>query len=377
MRLILPGILAGILLVNGCAVNKYSSRITHISNLVKSENFSEAEAQIKMIIRAYPEKPEPYYLIGLVNYSKTNYPDCIMNFEQAERRGLRESDDLLLKKGVALYHVGDKIESEHILAGIYEKKKSSEAAKFLGLLRYELGDYAGAIDPLTTAAASYESFILYHYDLGMSLFIEGRNAEALVSFQNALEIEPENPDIIFLTANLYMLNNQPGSAVELYTKIKPESQYGEMSIKNSAEAYISLGEYDSAVQLLGYLADRKPGDYIILSNLSGALIKLGDFVSAVEILTTMYENDNEDTRILYNLGLAYEGLGLTDMSLQYLGGAVGLEPRNPDYHYAYGLGLSESGRMNEAAHHMETVLDLAPGHVNASNWIENFRNSEN
>ena len=376
MRLFLPCILAGILLVNGCAANKYNLRISHISNLVKNKKFTEAEAQIKIIIRAYPKKPEPYYLIGLVNYSKTNYPECIMNFEQAERMGLRAVDDLQLKKGLALYHSGNKGESEHILSGIYEKNKSAEVAKFLGLARYELGDYAGAIDPLTTAAASFKSFVLCHYDLGMSLFNEGRNAEALASFQNALEIEPENPDIIFLTANLYLLNNQPGRAIGLYTKIKPESQYGEMSINNSAEAYISLGEYDSAVQLLGYLADKKPGDYIILSNLSGALIQSGDYFSAVEILTKMHENDNEDTRILYNLGLAYNGLGMTDMSLQYLGGAVGLEPRNPDYHYAYGLGLSESDRMNEAARHMETVLDLAPGHVNASNWMENFRNFE-
>ena len=298
------------------------------------------------------------------------------NISQADRNGLTASDDLTLKKGIELYQTGNRKEAERLLAQSYESTRSVEAARYLGRVRYETGNIDGAIEPLTRAAAAFKDDIRCHYYLGMALFTVGRNAESLTAFSNALELDKDNPELLFITANLSMLNGQPKEAVELYSRIKPDSPYGGRSVYNSAEAYIMLGDFSSAAQILMYLANARPGDFTILYNLSAALIEVGDCSTAVDILMKLYPGRRDDPRIAYNLGLAYQGLGSDDKALEFLGDAVKLEPGNTDFRYAYGLELSENGRDSEAASQMKSVLEIAPDHSSAANWLYNYQNAE-
>jgi tetratricopeptide (TPR) repeat protein len=299
-----------------------------------------------------------------------------LNFDTAERYGLKDVNDLYLKKGISLYNTGHLKESEKMLLHSLELQPTAEAQKYIGLIRYELRDYTGAIEPLKAASVDFQNDLQINFYLGMAYFITGRNAQSLTYFEKALEIEPDNPEIMFNTANLYMLNDRYEEAVGLYTGIQPESPYGEDSIYNCAEAYIKTGKYDSAAQLLRYLIGKNPHDYNARYNLAAALIKSEDYVSAVEILNDLQIINSTDARISYNLGLAYEGLGQTSLSLDFFKTAVTQDPRNPLYHYAYGLGLSENGDQEEAAVKMETVMKLDPDNINAGNWLENYRSSK-
>ena len=215
MRLLAICLLALAVMTTGCASNSFNTRIQRASSLILAHNYTEAEIQLKTIITQYPEKPEPFYLYGLINFARGNYPECITNFNQAERNGLITKNDLILEKGIALYHTGNRKEAERLLAQSYESTQSVEAAKYLGFVRFETGDAVGAIEPLTRTAASFKDDVRCHYYLGMTLFSVGRNKESLAAFRKALDIEKDNPEILFLTANLYMLNGQPEEAVEL------------------------------------------------------------------------------------------------------------------------------------------------------------------
>ena len=373
MRLIFICIITVLLLLTGCASTGYNKRIKQVETHIRYKRYDSAETQLKSLIYSFPEKPEPYFLYGLVNYSKGNYYDCLLNFDKAERYGFKEKERIYFQKGIALYHTGNLGESENLLSLSVEHNPSPAVQKQLGIIRYELGDYAGAIDPLQKASTQFPDDLRCNHYLGLAFFREGKNIESLKYLRKALELDTKNTEIIFHTANLLMLNGQDREAINLYSRIPPESMYGNQGIYNSAEAYIRLGEYNSSIQLLTYLSEKKPGDYNVRFNLSAALIKMANYARAAEILTDLYNADRYDARVAYNLALAYQGSGKSSLSVRFYEEAISLDPGNPHYRYAYGIQLSENGNKDVAARQMETVLKLDPDYIHARNWLDNYR----
>ncbi len=366
-------IAAMLILCIGCSGSNYAMKVSMLQDSIAERDYETAKADIIALITEYPEKPEPYYFLGLLNFDAGKYRDCLSNFDEAERRKLQPTTDYALKKGIALYHTGSIVEAEKMLTSNPELLQSGTAQKYLGLIMFDRGDYDGSVSAFGKAGSlSGDRTALYKY--GMALYYEGRNSEALDILIRAADIPPENDtagiadSILFHTANLLLLEGRAAEAVRMYTRISDDSAFASESVYNSAEAFIALGQLDTAAKLLKNYLVLQPGDTAAKLNLSSMLIKSGEYVAAVDILADIAKSGYHPDA-LYNYGLANHMLGKYAESVYYLKKAVALAPDNAEYRYAYGITLTEYGDIEQAWTQMEAVVALDPGNADAAKWL--------
>ncbi|MFC1541883.1 tetratricopeptide repeat protein [Candidatus Latescibacterota bacterium] len=370
MKNILLFCLVLLLVCYGCGASGYSVKITMLQERIENADYKTAKAEIIKLIDEYPGRPEPYYLLGLINFGAEKYYECLSNFDEAERRDIEKTHEFYLKRGIALYETGNNVEAEKNLLMSETLMQSGTAQKYLGLILYELGDYSGSIEAfMRTSSINDEPEVLYVY--GMALYHEGMNSESLEILMRAYEISPEDDvdeNILFQTANLLMLAGGYNPAIVMYSQIPDGSAYAPESMYNSAEAYIKLGDFDSAERLLERYIKLQPDDYESLLNLSSVLIQTGKYVYAADILSNLLEK-GYGVKAIYNYGLVNHKLGKYAESVHYLAEAAALNPRNVEYLYAYGLTLTEYGDIEKAKTQMETVMTLDPGNEDAAEWL--------
>jgi len=356
-----------LLMYSGCGAPGYSIRVNQSQNLIDNNRYDEAKIEIMNLIDDYPDKPEPYYLLGMVNYGSRKYNECLLNFDEAERRGINKTGEFYIIKGTALYETGDFIEAEKFFNIATELQSTEIAQKYLGLIRYKIGDYSGSIAAFRKSTSIHnDANSLYIY--GMALYNQGMNPESLDIFMQAYKLSPEDEKILFQTANLLLLNGQNNNAINMYSKIPSGSVYEAESTYNRAEAYIRIEDFKRAVKLLQDYIDINPDDYEALFNLSSALIKTGEYVSAADILSELIE-ESYSIKAVYNLGLTNHKLGKYAESVYYLSKAVEQDPANITYRYAYGLSLTEYGDIQGAMAQMEAIIALDPGNEDAGEWL--------
>ncbi len=357
-----------VFIYSACGAPNYITKLNQSQNLIKNQQFNMAKTEIMKLIEVYPEKPEPYYLLGLINYTDGKYSECLLNFNEAEQRGINKSPEFYLNMGIALYNTGNLIEAEKNFNILVKFESDTSALKYIGLIRYKFGDYAGSVDAFQRAT-SIKDDVNSLYIFGMALYRHGMNSESLDIFMKTFNLAPANEDIIFQTANLLMLNGQNEDAQRMYSKIPPGSVYHTESIYNQAEAYIRTGDFERAVELLEDYVNVEPNDHAALFNLSSTLIKTGKYVYATDILSKLINDEKYHIRVAYNLGLANHKLGKYAESVHYFSEAVTTNTDNAVYLYSYGLALSDYGEIEEARAQMNALLLLDPENEDALEWL--------
>jgi tetratricopeptide (TPR) repeat protein len=170
-----------------------------------------------------------------------------------------------------------------------------------------------------------------HYHLGISYLNDNNIQPAFVEFQKALELNPDDRDVLNAIGVVYLLKLEDyPKAIEYFQKsLKVDKNFSEAS-NNLGFAYEKAGKYDEAVA--SYRA--------ALSNL-------------------LYRNAE---KAFNNLGRAYYRMKRYDDALDAYREAV---KRSSDFHLPYyGLALCYNalGRYGEAATALKKAVEMDPGY---------------
>jgi tetratricopeptide (TPR) repeat protein len=368
-------VLLVVIVILGCGAAHYTMRLEQSQGFLNNGQYEKARRELLKIIEEYPKKPEPYYLLGLVCFATEQYEECLVNFEKAAFRGLTKNFDFYADKGIALYKTGDMENAEKNLRQAVSIKSTGTVQKFLGVIRYMMGDYEGSVEAFRKAS-SMENDVNSLFCFGMALYNLGMNAEALDILMKAYSRSPGDEVLLFQTANILMLNDRNSEAIDMYAKIPPDSRYYDISVYNSAEASMQIEDYKNAERLLEPYVKKMPDDSAALYTYSCALIKTGDLAGAADILMKLYRDGQYSAQAAYNLGLIYYKMKNYQESIRYYSEAVNRNPENIMFLYAYGFALSEFGNLEEASMQMNKVLSIDPGNADAKEWKKKYSNKK-
>ena len=186
-----------------------------------------------------------------------------------------------------------------------------------------------------------EEAIASHND-GITLVEEGRWEDAVAAFTEAIELEPEDTDLL---ASAY---------------------------RNRSVALGELGRIEEAVTDASAAIDLQPVDTDILAqayvNRSVAVAQLGRFEEAVTDTTAAIDLQPADTDILaqayVNRSVAVAQLGRFEEAISDATAAIDLQPANTDVLgralFVRGLLLDQVGRTEEGIADLNTALRLLP-----------------
>jgi Flp pilus assembly protein TadD len=170
-----------------------------------------------------------------------------------------------------------------------------------------------------------------HYNLGVALVKQGRLAEAIDSFSQAVRIRPSYPEAHYNLC-LALLS---GDSVDL----------------------------DGARQHFAAALQSRPNYRAAHANLGAVLLRQGHIAEAIEHYRKALALSPEDYTAHYDLAVALAMSDADDEAIRHCREALRLRPSFAPAHEQLGRILERQGRLREAIHEYRAVLRLTPNNI--------------
>ncbi|MEW6533908.1 MAG: tetratricopeptide repeat protein [Thermodesulfobacteriota bacterium] len=197
-------------------------------------------------------------------------------------------------------------------------------------------------------------------NLGVALYEQGRQVEAIALFRRAIEIQPLYPyAYVHLAVSHEALGNskEAESSLKKALEIQPNSVDSQFAL---AELYTSQQRYAAAWHHMQKAAAIAPSDPRYLNGLGKILLKEGKASEATSYFRKAIETASGYDEAHYNLGEAYVSMRKPQEAHHHFTKALELNRRNWEAHNSLGLLLAQSGDTAQAEAHFHEALVLSP-----------------
>jgi tetratricopeptide (TPR) repeat protein len=184
-----------------------------------------------------------------------------------------------------------------------------DALHLLGLLNYQRQRMVEALHFLSLALKVHSRSSDAMSNLGLALDATGRYEEAVSSFQHALQLAPDHPEIIFNLGNVYLKAARVAEALASYEEVLAHDATHVGSLVNRGNALVRLNRpheaiasYDAALTLL-------PAHPQILTNRGHARRRLDRPVEALADFRAALAAAPQFAEAHFEAGMAYLSLG--------------------------------------------------------------------
>ena len=197
-----------------------------------------------------------------------------------------------------------------------------------------------------------------YFSLATLYETQGKYEDAIASYKQAAEIDPQRWDAHERAAVLLQKRGKIPEAVELYRKVIAFNPGAIEARENLAAGLVNQGEIGEAVQQFRKLLDLAPERNETRVKLGTILAVAGRFGEAADILTTAAKFDPNDGRNVLKLAQVLAAQGRLSEAVNYFREAVRLRPEDAEAHENLGRALLELGKKDEASKHLQEALRI-------------------
>ena len=240
--------------------------------------------------------------------------------------------------------------------------KQLSAQKKQELMRlHQQGSIEAAAEMSKKLIKEYPKELLLFNILGICQEAKGDLDGASTSYQKAININPDIPELQFnLGAILYAMNDYKG-AIKYYKKAIELNS-------NFTEAFFNLGithqtqkEYDIAITSYEEAVRSQPGFYEAIGNIGTIKQLQGNLEEAI----TFFKKSLailDDARGNYNIAGAYRNLGNLTLSIKHYRKAVELGTGEAEFYSDLGDALWHDGNIEEANRFLRKAVEVNSAH---------------
>ena len=199
-----------------------------------------------------------------------------------------------------------------------------------------------------------------HHNLGVYLQAEGRYAEAHVAYQTALELLPDNLELLVDIGTLLSDQGRHEEAIARFREALRVNPQHPNAIRNLATVLMKQGQYAEGLAMVQQVIARDPGD-VQAHNLSGMLLSrqgrpeeaIARYREALRFNPQYQIAMRNIAVVLINQGRYAEGLAAAQQ-------VIARYPDDAKAHHLAGIGLFYLNRKAEALRHYDRALVLYP-----------------
>jgi Flp pilus assembly protein TadD len=203
----------------------------------------------------------------------------------------------------------DKLEALTEEIGAELKRNKSNRYVRLAVLSWRRGKIAAAGRAALKATEIDDTNAKAYHILAMYLERMGHMHKALVTYDRAFELDPEDPELLInlgLTAWNLKLCDGAAQMFKLYIAAKPDSPLG---YNNLGSVMGDLGKSDEAIELMRNAIYRMPEQPILWNSLATILAECGRVEESLIFYDEAIRLDPKFARLYHNMGYAYQHLG--------------------------------------------------------------------
>ncbi len=193
----------------------------------------------------------------------------------------------------------------------------------------------------------------------------GKLTAAAKLYNNILNEQPDNIDVIFLTGTLNLQQRNFEIACMFFRKVLKLNPDYAMAHNNLGIALHESGKIDEAIKCYKKAIKLKPNYSTTYFNLGNTLKQQGKLEGAVVNYKKAIELNPNDATIYGNLGNTFKEQGKLDEAVECYKQASRLNPDNAEFHCNLGAALQESGALTEAILSYNEAVKLDPNYAMA------------
>ncbi len=187
--------------------------------------------------------------------------------------------------------------------------------------------------------------------------ITNNTQQALSILSQAENLEPYNPEIIRVKANILSQMEKYQEAIDEYKKLvgddDPEEVYS-----NIAFEYQNMDQHEYAIHYLKKVLAINPEDDNTLFELAFCYEACGKIKESAEYFKAYLKEDPLSSIAWFNLGVAYSTLEQLDDALEAFDFCIALEPDHASAHFNKATVLSNQGKYHQAIQAYKESMNL-------------------
>jgi len=222
--------------------------------------------------------------------------------------------------------------------------------------------WSDIVEGLPPYAENVEKQIGLHAldSLGVALYRQGKNIEAVATFRRGLEISPIYvPSHVNMAAAYAALGDtaEAEASLKKAVEIEPQAPRAQFAL---GEFYLKQDRLSEALIHMQQAADLAPSDPRCLTGLGTVLVRQGNVSEAASVFLRAIDVAPGFDEAHYNLGEAYVSLGMDQEAAAQFNQALDLNRTIWQAHNSLGLLLAKSGNEKEAEARFRQALLLSP-----------------
>jgi len=220
--------------------------------------------------------------------------------------------------------------------------------------------YRSAVSLWSDTIGKWPGNIRAYNELANALDAEGRNAEALASYDKALQLKPDYAKAYYNKGESMLRMGHIAAALDLFDRALRITPVYFKALKAKGDALVQAGRSDAAIVAYEEALKLQPDDSGAANNLGNALLGAGRTAEAIERFQAALRVDPRDAKAHNNLGYAFSKVGQMEVAVEHYAAAVRLEPDSADAHASYAVALARVGRLSDAIAEYRRVIRLKP-----------------
>jgi tetratricopeptide (TPR) repeat protein len=191
---------------------------------------------------------------------------------------------------------------------------------------YEEEEYLLSKDVLTHAVAANPSNLEALNLLGKVLIELSEYKQAITVYDKAMQLDPDNYNLIYEYGLLYYSINKDKDAVKYFELAAEKGYKTDLNYKeNLGLAYLSF-DRDKALEILNQVLVKKPNNPEIMFQVAHAFYKDKSFQIAADRFYNIYKIDETNSKALYMTGIAYQKMGDKSKGTEFCSKAIKMDP---------------------------------------------------
>ena len=246
----------------------------------------------------------------------------------------------------------------------------------LSVVRLEQGEYQGAVEAAEKAIALGSTDVMTlrtRWEAYRNLGDEDKAAEAQKDLEKTGRLVEEAKRVYNEGVELLKAGDEEGAYAKFQEAVEFDANLREAQLAVATTA-LKVGHNMEAAAAAQAMLDENPQDKEAIGIRYNAALKLGDEAMLIDALVALAAVEPEIARDgLWTLAIAAYDADDMARAKERFGKVLEVDPNNARAHYYLGLIYVGEGANDEAKHHLQSFLELAPDDPDAATAGELFK----
>lgn len=240
-----------------------------------------------------------------------------------------------------------------------------DAMHLLGVVTFQSGDAAGAVELFDQAISYYATHPTVYMNRGIALQSLNRFEEALVSYQKALALKPDYLDVSVNCGAVLQSLKRFDEALICFEKVLAVNPNHVNALCNRANVLQDLKRFEDAHADYERALAIEPNRVEILSNNGNALQGLGRHQESLIYYQRALAIDPNFLSGWFNQGNALQAMLDFSGSIDCYRRALAIDPNYAEGFFNAAKSFFELGQIDDALVYLDRVLAIMPNHLEA------------